>query len=328
MTFELKFLNIKFIRDSYKCRFFVKKSAFSHIEKRMFKMNEIINKSMDLENFDKDKLNSLLQEIMNLEDEFSKNNCNISSWYGNFEKIKFYDKLEKLNRGYAYKNILPKIYDIKYPSFLIWEIYTVINTIEFKKGDTVLDIGGACSLFSFYLESKGVNVITIDKNPVLVEEANRVAKKLNLNYKAINCDAEDFVNSCNDKFNVITSICVFEHIELEKRKRIIRNLHKILKQDGKIALTFDYRNPSRFVNINNPTDVKEQFGCSQQLKIMGNEVFYDNEKNYLVHGFFHKKFFIKYKIRSIRKGNFKPIEFFKVKFKNDYTFGSMFLEIK
>lgn len=289
-------------------------------------MKNIINKSMDLENFDNEKLNSLTQDIIALQDKFEANGCNISSWYGNFEKIKFYDKLEKLNRGYHYKRILPQKYDEKFPSFLVWEIYTVINTLDFKKGDTVLDIGGACSLFSYYLESKGLNVVAIDINPKVVDEANRVAQKMNLNYKAICVDAEEYVKTCQEKFDYITSICVFEHIELEKRKRIIRNMHNILKPNGKIGMTFDYRNPSKFVQINSPEDVVSQFGCSPDLKIMGNKEFYDNGKNYLVHGFFHWKFFWAYKIRSIKKGNFKKSQFFRVKFKNDYTFGSIFLE--
>lgn len=291
-------------------------------------MINIVNKTMDLEDFDKEKLNKLINEIIDLDDKFSSAGFNISSWYGNFKKNKFYDKLEKLNRGYHYKKILPKKYDIKFPSFLVWEIYTVINTIDFKNGDIVLDIGGACSLFSFYLESKGIKVIAIDINKEIVDEANKIAKTLNLNYEAIHADAEEFVNTCNDKFDYITSICVFEHIESEKRKRIVKNLHKLLKQNGKIAFTFDYRNPSKFVKINNPSDVKEQLACSEHLKIYGNQDFYDNNKNYLVHGFFHYKFFIKYKIRSIKKGNFEKRDFFKIKFKNDYTFGSLFLELK
>lgn len=291
-------------------------------------MDKIINKSMDLENFDKDKLDELLNELMQLDDAFTEKGFNISSWYGNNKKNRFYDKLEKLNRGYNYKNILPLKYDKKFPSFLVWEIYTVINTLDIKKGDTVLDIGGACSLFSFYLESKGLNIIAIDKNSELVDDANKIAKELNLNYKAITADAEDFVHECQEKFNLVTSICVFEHIELEKRKRIMRNMHKVLHDNGKVALTFDYRNPSRFINIDTPKDVVDQFGCSPHLKIMGNKEFYDNNKNYLVHGFFHKKFFIKYKLRSIKKGNFKLREFFKIKHENDYTFGSIFLEKK
>lgn len=56
-------------------------------------MKQIINKSMDLEDFDKEKLNVLIKDIINLENKFKENDCNISSWYGNFEKNKFYDKL-------------------------------------------------------------------------------------------------------------------------------------------------------------------------------------------------------------------------------------------
>ena len=290
-------------------------------------MSNIINKSMDLEDFDCEKLKILLKEIIEIDQKFSNNGCNISSWYGNIERNKFYDKLEKLNRGYKYKNLLPKKYDAKFPSFLVWEIYTIVNTLNFKPGETVLDIGGACSLFSYYIESKGLNVVTIDINPVLVNEANRVAKKLHLNYKAICVDAEEYVKIWKKKYDYITSVCVFEHIEQQKRKRIISAFHNILNPNGKIALTFDYRNPSKFVNINSPEDVKKQFLCSDSLKIMGNEEFFDNKKNYLVHGFYHWKFFIKYKIRSIKKGNFPKSQFFKVKFKNDYTFGSIFMEL-
>lgn len=283
---------------------------------------------MDFENFEKDKLDALLQDIIKLEDSFAEKGFNISSWYGNNKKNRFYDKLEQLNRGYNYKNILPLKYDKKFPSFLVWEIYTVLDTIDIKKGDTVLDIGGACSLFSFYLESKGLNIVAIDKNPELVEDANKIAKQLNLNYKAVTADAEDFVSNCQEKFDLITSICVFEHIELEKRKRIMKNLHKVLQPAGKVALTFDYRNPSKFTNIDTPQDVVDQFACSPDLQIMGNQEFFDNNQNHLVHGFYHKKFFIAYKLRSIKKGNFKLREFFKVKHNNDYTFGSIFLERK
>lgn len=291
-------------------------------------MLERKNKSMDLDEFDPNKLKKLCNEIIDLEDKFSKLGLKISSWYGNINKIKFYDKLEKLNRGYKYKAILPTLYDKKYPSFLVWEIYNVFYGLNLKPGQTILDIGGACSLFSFYMASKGINVIAIDKNPELVNEANRISRFLGLSYNAIECDALDYVNNYSIQFDAITSICVFEHIEKNKRMQIMKNLHRILDNNGKIALTFDYRNPSQFVGINTPEDIYSQFGCNPNLEFDGNQEFYDNNKNYLVHGFFHWKFFIKYKIRSIKKGNFKLKDFFKIKFKNDYTFGVVFLKKK
>lgn len=290
-------------------------------------MNKIINKSMDLNDFDQDKLEWLKAEIIKLEDYFLERGLHISSWYGNIEKNRFYDKLDKLNKGYHYKALLNK-YDKKYPSFLIWEIYHVWFGIDFKEGDKVLDLGGACSLFSFFLAMHGISVVAIDKNKMLVDEANKIAKVLNLPYYAECADVEDYINGCDQKFDVITSICVFEHLDQEKRKRIIQNLHKILTNDGKVAMTFDYRNPSKFVNINTPEDVFELFNCSPFLSLAGDGHFYDNHKNYLIHPFYHRSFFIKYKIRSIKKGNFRKRDFFKIKFKNDYSFGIVFLEIK
>ena len=237
-------------------------------------MENIINKSMDLEDFNEEKLSMLCKDIIALEDDFSKDGFIVSSWYGNIQIIKFYDKLEKLNRGYHYKAILPKRYDKKFPSFLIWEIYNVFYGLNLKKGDIVLDIGGACSLFSFFLASKGIEVVAIDKNELLVDEANRIAKAKKLNYNAVNMDAEEYVKTCNRKFDYITSICVFEHIALEKRKRIMLNLDKILSPKGKVAMTFDYKNPSKFVQINNNRDIHDQFGCNPNFIFMGNDEFY------------------------------------------------------
>lgn len=291
-------------------------------------MLEIKNKTMDLSDFDSVKLETLCNELIDLENFFSDRGFRISSWYGNIDKIRFYDKLEKLNRGYGYKAILPRKYDRKFPSFLVWEIYSVFYGLDLKPGDSVLDIGGACSLFSFYLASKGINVVAVDRNPILVNESNRISRELKLPYVAMESDAEDYIDSCNKKFDVVTSICVFEHIEKNKRIRMMKKMHKILSENGKIALTFDYRNPSQFVGINSPEDVKTQFCCNERLEFDGNSNFYDNNVNYLVHGFFHWKFFIRYKIRSIKKGNFKWRDFFKVKFKNDYTFGVVFLKRK
>lgn len=75
-----------------------------------------VNKSMDMDDFDKDKLEWLKNEIINIEEYFLEHGFNISSWYGNIGENKYYDKLSKLNKGYKYKPLLDK-YDDKYPSF-------------------------------------------------------------------------------------------------------------------------------------------------------------------------------------------------------------------
>jgi len=134
------------------------------------------------------------------------------------------------------------------------------------------------------------------------------------------------VNKCRIKFDVITSICVFEHIEITKRKKIINKMSNILKYNGQVAFTFDYKNPSKFVNINNFEDIKDQFLCNKSLTLKGNNTFYDNNINYLIHPFYRKPIFLKYKINSIKKGNFPYRQILRTKTENVYSFGAIFLK--
>ena len=289
---------------------------------------KIINKSMDLNDLQTKEAKEVITELVELDKKFKEKGCNITSWYGEYDPSDYYKKLNILNRGYDYKPILSEELDFKYPNFLLWEIFWVYSNIKIKEGTKLLDIVGSCSLFSFYLASKGINVVAIDKNEKIVEEANRVASVMNLPYKAVCMDAEDYLKRTKEKYDYITSICVFEHIELNKRKRIIRNMDKKLNLGGVIAFTFDYKNPSRFVNINNFEDIKNQFLCNKKLVLKENNDFSDNNINYLIHPFYKKPIFWKYKINSIKKKNFKLKEIFKTKKENDYTFGAIFLERK
>ena len=254
---------------------------------------KLINKTMDLNDLNNKDAKLLIQELVDLNNLYEKNNCHISSWIGEVIPSKDNMKTNLANRGYDYKPILDYELDLKYPTFLLWEIYWVYSNLHLKEKSLVLDIGGACSLFSFYLASKGMKVVAIDINQKVVDEANRIAKVMNLNYEAICMDAEEYLKSCNLKFDCITSICVFEHIEKNKRKRIVENIYKCLSKDGLVAFTFDYKNPSKFVGINNEDDIKEQL-TSNNLRIIGNKDFYDNNINYLTSCFYRKPRLFKY----------------------------------
>ena len=291
---------------------------------------KIINKTMDLNDLKSKKAKKVINALIELDKRITNNDCNISSWWGLCEPSEYMLKLSLANKGYNYKPIVKdERFDFKYPNFLLWETYWVTSNLNIKKGDTILDIGGSSSLFSFYLASLGANVTAIDINPDVVDNANKIAKKMNLNYKAICADAEEYLINTNEKYDYITSICVIEHIEINKRKSMIRNLYKHLNKNGKIAFTFDYKNPSFFVQINNEQDIKDHFLNNTNLYMIENQDFFDNHTNYLVSMFYRKKpILLKYKIYCIKQKEFPIKEFFKTKNYNDYTFGAIFLKVK
>lgn len=289
---------------------------------------KIINKSMDLKDLESKEAKKVIEELKELNKKYEEKGCKISSWFGECEPTRYSRKLSMMNRGYDYRPILEPELDFKYPNFLLWETYWVYSNLNIKKGDTVLDIGGSCSLFSFYLASKGAKVIAIDLNPEIVKEANRIAKIMGVDYTAICSDAEDYLLNTKEKFNFITSICVFEHIEINKRKRVVKNLHKCLNKDGVIAFTFDYKNPSKFVQIDNVDDVKANFLCNENLCMVENQDFYDNNINYLVSLLYRKPMLLRWKIRAVLYKELPIKDFFKTHDYNDYTFGAIFLKRK
>jgi 2-polyprenyl-3-methyl-5-hydroxy-6-metoxy-1,4-benzoquinol methylase len=291
-------------------------------------MKQIINKSMDMNDLMTPDGREFIRDLTSFIDFTIKKNITISSWYGNISGNKFYEKLSLLNRGYDYAPILNEKLDAKFPNYLLWEIYWVYKNIDFMKGKTLLDIGGACSLFSFYLASKGAKVTAIDLKEDLVLEANKIGRELNYDYTAVCADVEDYLLNNDTKYDYITSICVFEHIEINKRRRIVSLIAKRLNDNGKVGFTFDYRNPSKFVQIDTPSDVLSQLSNKNLFEIIGNKEFYDNHIDYLIHPFYRKPIFWRYKFRSIKKGNFSITELFKTKEHNDYTFGALFLKKK
>ena len=91
------------------------------------------------------ELNALIRELKDQKLE-------TSSWYGKLAGEK--DAFERINRGYNYSRLEEAVDDDNFPWFLYWEIVWITVHSDFCKGQTVLDLGGCSSLFSYYLASK------------------------------------------------------------------------------------------------------------------------------------------------------------------------------
>lgn len=286
-------------------------------------MDRIINKTMDAEDLKTPEASKVVDELNDVVKMVKSKKLKISSWYGQFDLTGNPRSPEWINRGYHYTPLGNAADDRNFPWFLYWEIVWVVLNDEFRPGQTVLDLGGSSSLFSYYLASEGLDVTTVDLQRKLVDNANTVAGEMGWNLKNYVMDMREL--HFRMEFDHITSLCVYEHIPLYDRVRINEKLKDVLVDKGTFSITFDYLNPSRSARITSPEDVRAQFVAPSGLKVRGNEPFYDNGKRYLLHPFYSRGLWAR-KVVYLVRGHFSPREMFRVKEVNDYTFGALFLE--
>lgn len=277
---------------------------------------------MDRQDLDTQEAKKIISELNQLILLLKQKNLKISSWYGAFDLSKH--SFEKINRGYNYKSLPDAADDRNFPWFLYWEIVWLVLNNNFRPGQKLLDIGGSSSLMSYYLASKGLDVVTIDLQEQLVNNADHVAKAMGWPLRNFLMDARSI--ELNDSFNHIISVCVFEHIPINDRVQINFEINKLLLPEGTFSITFDYRNPSKLAEICTPEAITDQFIIPSGLSLMQNTEFFDNQKSYLLHPFFHKDFNIQIKRTCLKNGEFQMRQFFKTKEKNDYTFAALFLK--
>ena len=286
--------------------------------------NKIINKTMDPRDLDSDKAKEIIADLNRLVLDLRQRGLKISSWYGSFTLSGEPNSFEQVNRGYGYTPLPEAIDDLNFPWFLYWEIVWILLNCGLKENQKILDMGGSSSLFSFYLASKGHQVTTVDLQKQLVENANEVAREMKWDLKNYAMDMRQL--SFDNRFDHITSVCVYEHIPMFDRVEINKHIRNLLVDDGRFSITFDYKNPSRFAQIGSPEDVQRQFVSPSHLAVRGNKVFADNGQNHLLHPMYHPSTGLRYKIAQIRKKDFGPWDLLKTKSTNDYTFGALFLK--
>jgi 2-polyprenyl-3-methyl-5-hydroxy-6-metoxy-1,4-benzoquinol methylase len=243
----------------------------------------------------------------------------VSSWYGMFDASE--SALERANRGYGYGPLSDAADDEQFPWFLYWEIAWLTIHNEFKEGDSLLDLGGSSSLFSYYMASKGLDVSTVDLNLELVENANRVAGRRGWNLQNHHMDMRSL--ALTGPFDHITSVCVFEHIPLSGRIDVTSQIKELLRDGGTFSITFDYLNPAEMAQISSPEAVHDQFVGPSGLQVRGNEPFHDNGRRYLI---YPPARLSPTQLLSVGRGELEIGEIMSVRRKNDYTFGALFLE--
>jgi 2-polyprenyl-3-methyl-5-hydroxy-6-metoxy-1,4-benzoquinol methylase len=138
---------------------------------------------------------------------------------------------------------IPATYLAKTDKSKTWENVWGINYSGVRPRDTVLDLGGASTILSFYLASMGCCVRVIDKdwgNCGIIYNSNYVGKKMNWDIKAYDYDLSKRLPFEDATFDSIFSVCVVEHLPCETRRLMMKEVNRVLKPDGIVFLTFDY----------------------------------------------------------------------------------------
>jgi ubiquinone/menaquinone biosynthesis C-methylase UbiE len=170
----------------------------------------------------------------------------------------------------------------------LWENAWILTHAMPQSGDIVLDLGGASTLFSFYVASLGCPTHVLDYDwgqHGLIYNARYVARRMGWNMRLYNRDLSRPLPFQNDSFNRVYCICVLEHLPSDVRRKTMSEIKRVLKPGGFAAMTFDYdagRNDPRL-------DKGLRYGFKDRLfsdilepagmEIVGNQTFIDNCPN-------------------------------------------------
>lgn len=272
---------------------------------------ELINKTMDREDLNLPEAVELSRILDATIYQATKIGLPLSSWVGRSVTSKANPKTDSRN-PHHYDNYTPlprAMDDDHFPWFLYWEIFWTLKHTPLVERDKILDAGGAGSLFSTYVAQLGYHLISVELDKELVAMSNEVSRRMRRRAIAIKADISNLSLFTDGMFDVIFSICVFEHLDYELRVKALAEFGRILKPGGYLTLTFDYKNPlpavwypvsSLDLNlISTPEQLRSSLINEDLFEVRFNKEFHDNGKLYLGHP----------------KLNYSP-----------YTFGALFLQ--
>ncbi len=289
----------------------------------------LINRTMDRADLDEPAARRVCAELDSLVRELDRRGLQVSGWYGSLGPLEQLAGWERANRGLAYEPLPGTADDQRFPWFLYWEIAWLVSNVPFRPGQRLLDLGGSSSLFSCYMASLGLEVVTVDRDERLVENADRLAAETGWSLRNVSMDMHALdLAALGGRFDHVTSVCVFEHLPLAGRIEVSRQIAELLVKGGSFSITFDYLNPSRLARIGSPADVESQFVNPGGLRVRGNQRFHDNGLRYLMHPFHHPRATEEdWQRLAIELEQFASEQAGEVATANEYTFGALFQEL-
>ncbi|MDD5135910.1 MAG: class I SAM-dependent methyltransferase [Candidatus Omnitrophica bacterium] len=182
-----------------------------------------------------------------------------------------------------------------------WENCWMIAHSGVREGKRVLDLGGASTIFAFYLASMGCDVDVVDNdwgNCGTIFNANYVARKMGWRLKAHDIDLVRRLPFPDNSFDHIFSICVMEHLSSAVRSSVMSEVGRLLKPGGTAGFTTDYVNDrdvllfDKGLRFAYPDKLRREIIEPSGLQIYGNQDLVDAigpNENFLGAFFLQKK---------------------------------------
>lgn len=125
----------------------------------------------------------------------------------------------------------------------LWENAWVLAHARVAPGQRVLDVGGASTLFSFYLASLGCETVVVDNdwaNCGTLHNAAYVARRMGWRLRALDRDIQRPLPFSDGGCDRVFSICVLEHLPPRLRQSLMREIGRVLAPGGIAGFTTDY----------------------------------------------------------------------------------------
>ncbi len=146
-------------------------------------------------------------------------------------------------------------------------ITRVIEEINPKKGDRILDAGAGTGNFAIPLAELGGNVLAVDTNQIALRMLNVKSPKIG----TFRCSIQELLLQNQvielESFNAVVCINVLYTIPHHERGVVLQNLYKLLRHGGRIVIV----NPSRNFSILQYCryTIRQQFSKGGFLSICG-----------------------------------------------------------
>jgi ubiquinone/menaquinone biosynthesis C-methylase UbiE len=119
----------------------------------------------------------------------------------------------------------------------------VLERVHFQNGERLLDVG--CGTATLLIAAKSHNpdsqVFGIDVDERVLDIAKRKIQKTRVEVEVMKARAEDLPFE-SSSFDVVVSTLIFHHLPTKIKKLAMREIHRVLKQDGRFLLA-DFGKP-------------------------------------------------------------------------------------